>query len=317
LSTLKVLGELARNKPLLGAIVTVVVAICLTLLILVGCFNVSLSLKTQYFDISIPAKQSATPKPVATSIQDNRLAASSANGGSPSSEQKSSPPAVIATSCVSSEPVGRSSPVTPSVLVIPVGTTLAESLTLLPRRKFTRSRVQGGELFGFRQNAFGLNWDVSELFRNDVAVSATLTRSIFAEGREGTPTWAGDILEPVSTFCFGTGYQSLRNYLDTSMQLISGQLDDEKPAQLEVSLFQPCPDGKDCHPEWVTRYGDWTYRAPGMRDVTLSIGKSEYVQYEFASGGYDRTVLHRQRCEMRLVFSGQNAPTVVPLSMLP
>jgi hypothetical protein len=316
LSTLKVFGELARNKLLLGALVTVVVVICATLLILVGCFDVSLSLKTEYFDISIPAKQVATPGKAATSIQDNRLASSTNRGRAPS-EQKSSLPTTILTSSLSSDTIGRSSPVTPSVLIVPVGTPLGESLISLQGRKFTRSRVQGGELFGFRQKAFGLTWDVSELFRNDVAVSATLTKSIFAEGREGTPTWAGAILEPVSAFCFGTGYQSLRNYLDTSMQLISGQLDDEKPAQLEVSLFQPCPDGKECHPEWVTRYGDWTYRAPGMRDVTLSIGKSEYVQYEFASGGYDRTVLRRQRCAMRLVFSGQNAPTVVPLSMLP
>lgn len=291
--------------------------ICLTILILVGWFGVSL--KTPYFDISTPKKPDAAQVRAVDSIQHAAPIPTAKSSGDDSRETptKSAASKAVSSGSSSKESVAHSSRGTPSVLVVPLGTTLHDSLTSLRGRKFARHRVQGGELIVFRQEAFGLNWAVSELFRNDSAVSATLTKPIFAEGREGTAAWQSDVLQPVSVFCFGEGYQSLRDTLDTSMQLVSGRLDDEMSANLDVSQFQPCPNGKNCTMEWVTRYGNWTYHAPGMRDVTLSIGKSEYTQYEFADGGYDRTVLRRQRCEMRLIFSGQDAPTRVPLSLLP
>lgn len=296
--------------------VVALLIICATIVVLVGWCGVSL--KTPYFEISAPSKQDVI-SPRASKTQEGHVTLASketAQAGPPAVLRSAQKPAGES-GYITREPIGRTTPTTPSVLLVPVGSTLSEGLGSLKGQKLIRSRVQGGELFHFHQKAFGVQWSVRELFINELAVSATLTKQIFAQGREGLPTWTGDELQPVSAFCFGAEYQSLRDTLDTSMQLLSGQLNDESGARLDVEQFQRCPEDKDCHPEWTTQYGQWIYRAPGMRDVTLSVGKSDYTQYEFVRGGFDRTVLHRQRCEVRIVFSGEGAPTVVPLLMRP
>lgn len=316
MSTSNSLGALARSKPFLYALVGIVLIVCITIVILVGLFGVSL--KTKYFEISAPARRNPEPSTTAPSKQgDHPTSSREAQGDSPTPKHESADLAPATTIQADGKKSGLNTLVTPSPLLIPVGSSLTDGLGALRGRQYSRVRVQGGELLQFHQDLFGLNWDVSELFVSNVAVSATLTRAPFAQGREGTPAWTEATLTPVSTFCFGTGYQALRGTLDKSMQLVSGQLNDETPSPLDSSLTQPCPEGKSCNYEWTTRYGEWIYRAPGMREVTFSLGKSDYAQYEFVSGGYDRTVLRRQRCEMRLVFSGQFAPTSVPLSLLP
>lgn len=309
------LGALARNKPLLYAAVGIVLIVCVTLVIL-GLLGVSL--KTKYFEISAPARRNPEPSTTAPSPQESHpTSPRDAQGDSTALKRESAEPVPATTTQADSKKSGLTAVIPTSPLLIPVGSTLADGLGALHGRKYSRVRVQGGELLQFHQELFGLGWNVSELFVDNAAVSATLTRALFAQGREGTPAWTEATLTPVSTFCFGTGYQALRGTLDKSMQLVSGQLNDERPAPLDSSLTQPCPEGKNCNYEWTTRYGEWSYRAPGTREVTLSLGKSDYAQYEFVSGGYDRTVLRRQRCELRLVFSGQSAPTPVPLSLLP